>query len=102
MPKSKPLVWSLRAEKDLDEIWDYYVRVASPEIADRLLRDIDYAARRVEGNPLGWRSRNEVKPGLRSILVSPYTIFYRIRSRDTQIVRVLHERRDFPALFSRE
>jgi plasmid stabilization system protein ParE len=39
-------------------------------------------------------------PGLRSALARPYTIFYRVQTDEVEIVRVLHERRDFPAIFS--
>jgi toxin ParE1/3/4 len=41
-------------------------------------------------------------PGLRSAIARPYTVFYRIRDDDVDIVRILHERRDFPAIFAKE
>src|SRR5438270_518937 len=74
---NKRLVWSPAAQKDLREIWRYYANAASLEIADRLLRDIGEAARRIQQRPLTGRTRDEVMPGLRSILVHPYVIFYR-------------------------
>jgi toxin ParE1/3/4 len=40
-------------------------------------------------------------PGLRSTLVHPYVIFYRIKDETVQIVRVLHGRRNFPAILSK-
>ena len=82
------------------EIRRYYIRIASPEIADNFLRDIDRASQRIAANPLAWRSRDELAPGLRSALARPYTVFYQVKTDDVQIVRVLHERRDFPAIFS--
>lgn len=48
---------------------------------------------------MAWRSRDEIIPGLRSILVHPYVIFYRANN-DVEIVRVLHQRRNFAAVFS--
>jgi plasmid stabilization system protein ParE len=34
--------------------------------------------------------------GLRSILVHPYAVIYRVTDDAVEIVRVLHERRDLP------
>ena len=79
------------------EIRRYYARIASPEIADDVLRAIDRAAGRIAERPLARRSRDELLPGLRSSLVRPYTIFFRVKDADVEIIRVLHERRDFPA-----
>ena len=100
MAKLRALAWSPRARQDLRDIWRYYARIASPEIADGVLRDIVRGAERLTGNPLPGRTRNELREGLRSLLVHPYTLFYRIRDDEAQIVRVLHERRDFPNVFA--
>ena len=89
-------------EQDLRDVWRYYERVASPEIADKLLREINDAGQRLADEALMWRSRDEVMPGLRSVLVYPYTAFYRVHDDAVEIVRVLHERRDFPGIFSKK
>jgi toxin ParE1/3/4 len=49
-----------------------------------------------------WRARDEVAPGLRSVLSHPYVIFYRVRNDTIDVVRVLHERRNFPEVFKKE
>jgi plasmid stabilization system protein ParE len=36
------------------------------------------------------------------VLARPYTIFYRLQNDAVEIVRVLHERRDFLAAFSKD
>jgi len=41
-------------------------------------------------------------PGLRSALVRPYSIFYRISGEDIEIVRILHERRNLATAFDNE
>jgi len=96
------LVWSPAAKEDLITIWRYFARVASPEIADSLLLEIDRASERLRDNPLQWRLRmdimTELKGGLRSVLVHPYTIFYQLSENDVRIVRVLHERRNFGSI----
>jgi len=62
------------------------------------VREIATAATRLERNPLPGRDRDELRAGLRSLLVHPHTIFYRINKDEAQVVRVLHERRDFPTV----
>jgi toxin ParE1/3/4 len=102
MPRVRRIIWAPSAKQDLREIRRYYARIASPEVADNLLREIGRAGQRIASNPLAWRARDELTPGLRSAFARPYTLFYRVRSNDIEIVRVLHERRDFPALFSKD
>lgn len=101
MPRARRVVWAPRARQDLLDVWRYYARVASPDIADNMLRNIERAAEAIARNPLARRSRDDLLPGLRSALVSPHTVFFRIQDGDVEIVRVLHQRRDFPALFGR-
>jgi toxin ParE1/3/4 len=103
MPKKpRHVVWAPKSKKDLRDVWRYYERVASPEIADKLLREIDEAGRRLTDEALMWRARDEIVPGLRSVLVHPYTVFYRIDDGVVEIVRVLHERSDLARVFSKK
>lgn len=100
MPNPRRIVWAPRAKQDLNDIWRHYAHVASPEIADRLLREIDDAAERAGSRPLAWRRRDEIAAGLRSVLAQPYAVFYRLLDEDgVQIVRVLHQRRNLDAAF---
>ncbi len=94
-------LWAPRAKQDLRDIWHYFARVGSPEIADKLLADISHAAQRAIDRPLSGRARNELLQGLRSTLVHPFTIFYRVKDAGVEIIRVLHERRDFAAIFTK-
>lgn len=82
------------------EIRRYYQRIASAEVADNLLREINRLSQRIAANPRAWRARDELLPGLRSSLARPYSVFYRIKNDVVEIVRVVHERRDFPAIFA--
>ena len=88
------IIWSPRSQQDLFVIWDYYSRVASDEVADNLIREITGAALRLQENPLLWRVRSEIAPDIRSVLIHPYAIFYRVEKESVKIVRVLHERRE--------
>ena len=76
--KHRRVVWAPKSKNDLLDVWRYYQRVASPEIADKLLREIEEAGQRLGNEALMWRARDEIVPGLRSVLVRPYTVFYRI------------------------
>jgi toxin ParE1/3/4 len=103
MPKNRRrVVWAPKSKRDLRDVWRYYERVASVEIADKLLREINEAGQRLADQAFMWRARDEVMPGLRSVLVHPYTIFYRVDDGTVEIVRVLHERRDFAAAFAKK
>jgi toxin ParE1/3/4 len=96
-----PGLWSPLAEQDLADIWRYYANAVSVETADDLAAAILHAASRVAERPLSGRSREELKPGLRSILSSPYIVFYRVARDTVEIVRVLHERRNLAAEISK-
>jgi plasmid stabilization system protein ParE len=101
----REVVWSLTAQHDLIDIWGYFARVASPATADRLVDEIEAAANRLVIDPRMHRVRRDLisdLPGeLRSVPVHPYTLFYRMNPQSAhgheaiEILRVLHERRDF-------
>ena len=92
------LRWSPASRRDLRDIWKYYANVASVEIADRLLRDLEAAARQLSERPRLWRPRDDLRPGLRAVLIRPYCLFYLARDSEIEIVRILHERRDIKAV----
>jgi toxin ParE1/3/4 len=98
----RPVVWSSDARSDLTEIWNYYATVAGPQTANRIVREIGQSCRLLKDHPLAGRTRNEVRPGLRSIVASPYVIFYRVVDDIAEIVRVLDGRRDLDEIFSDE
>src|SRR5260370_40961810 len=106
------IVWSPAAQQDLIDIWGYFAGAASPETADKLLHEIRFAADRLSTDPRMYRVRLDLMPdlpgGLRAGPVHPHTSFYRMapaindENKDVQIVRVLHERRDFPTILPKE
>jgi len=98
----KRVRWAPKARQDLLGIWRYFARVASPDIADNILRDIDRAAAGLGETALQWQARDDILPGLRSVRAHPYTVFYRLSESGVEIVRGLHGRRNFSAIFSKE
>jgi toxin ParE1/3/4 len=101
--RAKRVVWAPSAKRDLREIWRYFARIASIEVADNLVHEINRATARLADFPLMGRARDELIAGLRSILVHPHVVFYRVSDRSVEIARVLHQRRDLAtALRTRE
>jgi toxin ParE1/3/4 len=102
MADVRRIVWAPRSRRDLLEIWRYFARVGSVEVADDVLREIHRAVARLARNAFMGRPRDELAPGLRSVLVHPHVVFYRVTDQSVAIARVLHQRRDLAAIFSRE
>jgi toxin ParE1/3/4 len=98
---SLPVVRSPEADEDLIEIWAYLAHEASDRVADNQLRDIEKACSTLKNWPYSGRKRDELLPGLRSIPVHPYIVFYRVREDAVEIVRVLHGRRDIDSIFAK-
>ena len=69
-------------------------------MADTLVRAIGEACRVLEEHPLAGRTRDEIRAGLRSVLASPYVIFYRVNNDVPELVRILDGRRDVNEIFA--
>ena len=101
----REVIWSVTAQQDLIDIWGYFARVASPTTADRLVDEIEAAANRLVIDPRMHRVRRDLIPNLpgeiRAASAHTYTLFYRMNPQsahgreEIEILRVLHERRDF-------
>ena len=99
--RRRSLIWSPEARVDLAEIWNYYSHVAGRHTADNVVRKIGKVYQLLEKHPFGGRPRDEVRPGLRSVVASPYIIFYRVTEDDiAEIVRVIDGRRDIDEIFA--
>jgi toxin ParE1/3/4 len=96
----RTVIWSPEAEQDLFDISAYLTAEASGRTAENCLREIDGACQRIRIRPLSGRARSELMSGLRSVLVHPYIVFYRVAEPAIEIVRVLHQRRDLDAMFA--
>jgi toxin ParE1/3/4 len=93
-------LWSPEALGDREKIWDYYLRTAGPNTAEKILREIGKVIALIEDHPFAGRSRNEVRPELRSFATSPHVIFYRVVDGAPEIVRVLDGRQDIGETFA--
>lgn len=94
MAADKRLFWSPSSGRDLIEIYVYFSRVASDEVAEQLLLEIEAAVERLRTNPLIGTPRFEILPNLRATYSHPYTILYRLTTEGVEISRIVHERRE--------
>ncbi|WP_044564114.1 type II toxin-antitoxin system RelE/ParE family toxin [Azospirillum sp. B4] len=94
------VVFSPLSKEDLHEIWAH-IYAENPKAADDVIDAVfDFAEKLAEFPKLG-RDLGEIAAGLRSFSVhKSYVVLYRLTGRAVEIVRVLHGRRDFDAIFT--
>ena len=86
-----------QAETDVAEILEY-LEERSPQAAELLAKAIDDRCSLLSQLPLMGRTREELAPGLRSVVVEPYVLFYRVTATAVEILRILHGSRDIDAI----
>jgi len=91
------LIVSDQAVADLGDAWHY---IASDDAgsADEFLDRLFAQCEKLAQSPGLGRARDELLPGLRSLPVGRYIIFYRVRGDDLEIVRILSAYRDLASL----
>jgi toxin ParE1/3/4 len=95
-------IWSPEAISDLDAIWSYYERAAGKSTAEKIAREIDRLVATIEAHPLAGRSRDELRPGARSLAAKPHVLFYRVMNGIPEIMRILDGRQDIDEIFAAE
>lgn len=91
-------VFSLRAERDLEEIADYIAQ-DNPRRALSFIAELRAHCARIADAPLAFPARAELSPRLRASAHGRYVIFFRPSSSGILIVRILHGARDLPRQF---
>ncbi|MDO1451097.1 type II toxin-antitoxin system RelE/ParE family toxin [Rhodocytophaga aerolata] len=90
---------SQAAAEDLIAIWLYMSDNSSDKQADQMIDKIEQQCQSLALNPAMGRLRPELKSGLRSFPVNPYTIFYDSIAQNYIVVRrVLHQSRDIDTI----
>ncbi|HTD57089.1 MAG TPA: type II toxin-antitoxin system RelE/ParE family toxin [Silvibacterium sp.] len=92
---------SAEAESDLDEIWLYIARSrASENIATRIVNKITERFWLLAQHPYVGRRRDDLRPGLRSLVADEYLIIHRVESDGAVLIlHILHGKRDIGAVF---
>lgn len=97
----KPLVRHERADRDIEEVVEYYLQHA-PEVALKFIDALEQTYRQIQQRPTIGSPRYAYDldlPGLRfrPCKRSPYLVFYVESAHQIDIWRVLHGSRDIPA-----
>jgi toxin ParE1/3/4 len=88
-----------QAELDAIEIWVHVAR-RDAGAADRLVDRLTESIERLAAQPMLGRSADHLLPGLRSLPVGDYLIFYRPDDEGVSVVRIIHGARQItPELF---
>ena len=88
------------ASRDLESIMDYLAERVNDETAESFLRKMNAKFQLLIKFPQIGRRRDELYPGLRSIAVEDYLIFYRLVLGGIEVIRVLGGYRDLEGLFT--
>ncbi|HIM62879.1 MAG TPA: type II toxin-antitoxin system RelE/ParE family toxin [Dehalococcoidia bacterium] len=87
------------AVADLADIWAY-IALDSPDNTDLFIdRIFRICQQGLASNPRLGRTREELSPGLRSLVFESYVIFYHPMPNGVAVVRVLHGMRDIESIF---
>jgi toxin ParE1/3/4 len=92
-------LWSVHAADDLLSIWQYGAEEWSPSVADEHEYMLWRACGRLLENVHLGRPRDELIVGLRSMVVNPHAVFYRMSATAIEIVRVVHPHEDVDTIF---
>lgn len=96
----RKLTRTATAEQDIDDILDYLDR-HSPPAADRFAADLDARCQLLTTQPNTGRARDNLVPGMRSVVVGNYLVFFLATDDDLFVVRVLHGARNVtPGMFT--
>jgi len=85
------------AERDLEEIFKK-LQDFSPNAADVFEAELNRICRLIASQPGLGRARDEWCPGLRSILVTRYLLFFHVVDETVYIIRIVYAARDLNAI----
>jgi len=92
------LIYSPEAELDIDDIW-FYIAVDNQAKATELINIIKQTCIFLSENPEVGTKRDYLNKGLRHFSVKNRAIYYRIKTDNIEIVRILHGSRDIKRHF---
>lgn len=88
------VVFSLRAQADLDAIWEYTADRWDVEQADSYLRDLVSACNAVASGSRRGRSADDIRPGYFKFTVISHVVFYKESNGIMDVIRILHQQMD--------
>jgi toxin ParE1/3/4 len=81
-------VLSPRAQRDIDEIWDYSASIWGVEQAEVYVRQIRRAVQIVGEYPRRGRARDDIRAGYRKYPARSHFVFYRLVEGGIDVVRI--------------
>ncbi|MBD2075539.1 type II toxin-antitoxin system RelE/ParE family toxin [Phormidium sp. FACHB-592] len=88
------------AIQDIEEIADYIANQSGLEQGDRFLAKLNAKFSKITQFPNLGRQRDEILPGLRSLSIDNYLIFYIVSQAGVDILRVVSGYRNLTDLFA--
>ncbi len=89
-----------QARAELSSIWNFIAKESgNVAAADDVIDGISERFYLLSQYPRMGRSRDDLRPGLRSFAVGQYVIVYAIEDEDVEILHVFHGRQDIEAQF---
>ena len=88
--------FSPKAKADLDQIWDHSLKEWGPERAEAYIHAIRSIINLIDQFPAMAKNAENIRPGLLKYAVGSHVLFLRMANRSIDVVRVLHQRMDYP------
>jgi toxin ParE1/3/4 len=93
LTESFKIVWTLNALEDLEQLRQYLMEQAGPEIMVSEATRIWESVNRLAHFPASGRPGRV--PGTRELIVPPYILPYRVRDKRVEILDLFHPARDW-------
>ncbi|MBS0326067.1 MAG: type II toxin-antitoxin system RelE/ParE family toxin [Proteobacteria bacterium] len=99
--------FTFQACADLNEIWESMAMPSDPwgsgdaehlAAARSFAEKLEQLCQLLVLHPEMGSVRDELKPGIRSVLLNRYVIFYRVRGNGVEVMRVLRASRELDAI----
>ncbi len=81
-----------KADQDLAQIWRHTNENWGKSQANKYLQLLEKGFLMLLHHPKSGKARDEIRRGYRSLPVEYHVVFYRVRDKDIEIVRILHQR----------
>ena len=94
----KRIRFSRSAVSDLDEIWMYAAERDGVDAAERLIEWLTRRMGFLSRHPMGGVARTDLGVAIRSLVIRPFRVYYRLDKDLVRIVHVRHSAQDERAL----
>ena len=94
MPAKSAYTLRLRAQGDLESIWQYSFGTWGITQADHYLRSLVARFEWLAENSLLGKPRDDIKPGYRCFPEGQHLVFYKMAKQQIDIIGVVHQSQD--------